>query len=317
MATLTRNEAAQWLRERNHFCILTHRRPDGDAIGSAATLCLGLRALGKTAHVLENPDTTEKCAPLLEDLTIPEPEDGDLLITVDVAAPNMLPKSMEYLLGQIDLRIDHHGTNTSFTPDELVDPSAAACGEIIYDILQILGVQLTREMGLALYVAVSTDTGCFRYANTNAHTYRVAAACAETGAELYPLTESFFDTNSLSKLQLQSWMVEHAVFLAGGEAALCAIPKDVEMTVSYDDMECVPGFLRSIEGVRISAIVRQTNNGGSKISVRAVPGYDASAVCAKFGGGGHKGAAGATMDLPLEEAAKAVECALLEALEDR
>lgn len=317
MAILTRNETAAWLCEHDNFCILTHRRPDGDTAGSAAVLCRGLRKLGKNAAILENPELTAQYTPLHLGLTCPAAEEGSTIISVDVAAPNMLPHAFEELLPRIALRIDHHGSATSFTPDELVDPHAAACGEIIYDLLEILGVKLDPHMAEALYIAVSTDTGCFRYSNTNAHTYRVAAACADTGAALYPITEALFDTNSLSKLKLQSWMVEHAVFLADGKAAVCAMPRDVEMTVSYDDMESIPGFLRSIEGVRISATVRETKDGGSKMSVRAVPGYDAAAVCAKFGGGGHKGAAGATTDLPLSEAGKAVEAALLAAVEGK
>ena len=161
---------------------------------------------------------------------------------------------------------------------------------------------------------MSTDTGCFRFANTNAHCYTGAAACAATGAELYPITQELFDTNSLSKLKLQSWMVENATFLAGGRGAVCAIPKSLEKTVNQDDLSVISGFLRSIEGVKISATIREAD-GGSKMSVRAVPGYDAAAVCAKFGGGGHKGAAGASVNLPLEETAKVVTEALLEVLE--
>ncbi|MBQ7801023.1 MAG: DHH family phosphoesterase [Oscillospiraceae bacterium] len=312
---MTRNECAAWLRERDHFCILTHRRPDGDTMGSSAALCLGLRALGKTAHVLENREASPFLSACHAGLSKEEAAEGDTLITVDVASPGMLPKAFEPLLDRCALRIDHHGSATSFTPVELVDPCAAACGDIVYDLLLELGVTLTKEMAWRLYIAVSTDTGCFRYANTNAHCYTVAAACAETGAELYPITQELFDTNTLGKLKMQSYIVENARFLCGGKAAVCAIPKAMEETVTKDDMEGVPGFLRSIEGVKISATLRQTEEGGSKMSVRAVPGYDAAAVCARFGGGGHKGAAGASLTLSLEDAAEVVAEALKEAVE--
>jgi len=158
---------------------------------------------------------------------------------------------------------------------------------------------------------VSTDTGCFRYANTRAHSYEVAAACAATGADLYPITQALFDTNSLAKLKLQGWMADNARFLRGGMAAVCAIPKELEDSVTREDMEGISGFLRSIDGVKISATIRQTET-GSKISVRAVPGFDASLVCKKFGGGGHKGAAGASISLPPEEALDVVAAALEE-----
>ena len=162
-----------------------------------------------------------------------------------------------------------------------------------------------------MYIAISTDTGCFRYANTTAGTYRVAAACAETGADLYPITQALFDTTSISELKLQNWMVDNARFLCGGRAAVCAIPKAMEESVSKEDLEGISGFLRSIEGIKISATLRETET-GSKMSVRAVPGFDATEVCKKFGGGGHKGAAGASLNLPLNEAVDVVAAALEE-----
>ena len=143
----------------------------------------------------------------------------------------------------------------------------------------------------------------------------MAAACAETGADLYPITQALFDTNTMTKLKLQSWMVENATFLCGGRAAVCAIPKRLEATVTKDALEGIPGFLRSIDGVKISATIRESEDGGSKMSVRAVPGCDAAQGCAKFGGGGHKGAAGACVALSLEEAADAGAQALSEVVE--
>ena len=313
MTKLTRAEAAEFLARRDHIAILTHGRPDGDTLGSAAALCLGLRQLGKTAHVLHNPEAATRFPGLLEGLTKEEAEEGDCLVSVDVASPGMLPDCFKQYLGRIDLRIDHHGSATSFTEYELVDPLSAACAEIVYDILCARGVRLDEQMGKALYIAVSTDTGCFRYANTTAHSYRVAAACADTGADLHPITQALFDTNSLSKLHLQSWIVHNAEFLAEGRAAICVIPLELENSVSKDDMETISGFLRSIEGIKMSAIVRSTDT-GSKMSVRAIPGYDAATVCARFGGGGHKGAAGASLDVPPTEAAQLLKPLLITAV---
>lgn len=311
---MTRNECARFLLEHDNFCILTHTRPDGDTIGSASALCLGLRQLGKRAWLLENREVSPFLAQCVLGLTKAAPEAGDVLVSVDVASPGMLQLGAAELLGGIALRIDHHSSATSFTDHELVDAASAACGEIIYDVMMEMGIEMTKELAWRLYIAVSTDTGCFRYANTGAHSYRVAAACAETGADLYPITQALFDTNSLSKLKLQSWMVENARFLSGGKAAVCAIPKALEDTVSREELEGISGFLRSIEGVKISATIRQTET-GTKMSVRAVPGYDATLVCRKFGGGGHKGAAGASLTLSLDEALEAASAALTEAVE--
>ena len=306
---MTRNDCAAWLAQHDNYVILTHRRPDGDTIGSAVALCLGLRQLGKTAHVLENREVSTVVSQILADTVRAEVLDGDTVITVDMASPGMFTKEAEYLLPRCALRIDHHGTGVSYTPAELVDAGAASCGDIIFDVLTTMGVSLDSRIARALYVAVSTDTGCFRFANTNAHAYQVAAACAATGADLYPLTQALFDTNSLAKLKIQSWMVENAHIFADGRAAVCAIPKAIEDTVTKDDLEGIPGFLRSIEGVKMSATLRETED-GAKMSVRAVPGYDATIICGQFGGGGHKGAAGASTKMSLKELEQAVIAAM-------
>ena len=312
MSNLTRSETAQWLLERDNFLILTHRRPDGDTLGSAAVLCRGLRQLGKTAHILENPEVTEKYAHLHAGLTTPLAQPHHVVVCVDVASPNMLPEAFLPLQERIALRIDHHGTATPFTPLELVDPLASACGDVLYDVLTEMGAKLDKEMANALYTAVSTDTGCFRYANTNAHSHLVAAACCEAGGDLFALNQRLFETNSLARLRLQGWLIDNAIFLQEGKAVICALPLATEkaLGVTEDDTENISGFPRSIAGVKIAATLRQEESGRIKLSVRAVPGYDAGAICANFGGGGHKGAAGASMDLTMEEAIAAVTAAI-------
>jgi len=218
MKNLTRNECARFLEERDQFLIITHRRPDGDTLGSAAVLCLGLRQIGKTAHILNNTQASPFLKRCLLGLTVDAPADTDTLVSVDVASPHLFPAEHQQYLSRIALRIDHHASATAFTPMELVDSSSAACGEIIYELLMDMGTEMTKEIAWRLYIAISTDTGCFRYANTSARTYRVAAACADTGADLYPITQELFDTTSISELKLQNWMVENAQFFCGGQA---------------------------------------------------------------------------------------------------
>ena len=306
MKKLTRSECAQILLAHDHYAIITHRRPDGDTLGSSALLCMGLRQLGKTAHILENPEITPKYTHLHQGLTKPAAEEGDFVVTVDVASDNMLPDLFKAL--SFDLRIDHHGSATSFTPVELVEPGAAACGEIVYGILTEMGAELDIPMANALYTAVSTDTGCFRYANTTADTFAVAAACAKAGAEVFSINQALFETNSLARLKVQSYMLEHGVLLQDGKVMICPLPKAAELAcgATEDDLENISGFPRTIEGVKLAVTIREEGTSRVKMSVRAVPGCDASALCAKFGGGGHKGAAGASMDMPMDEAVKAV-----------
>lgn len=314
MMNLSRIECAQWLLERDHFVILTHRKPDGDTIGSAVGLCLGLRQLGKTAHVLENPEITPLYAPLLTKLTKPMPQEGDLLIAVDVAADTMLPRNYEDLKYSIDLRIDHHGSGREFTPAEHVDSSCAACAEIIWELLLDMDVEPDEKIAEAIYVGVSTDTGCFRFANTTAHTFDVAADCTAAGAEIHQWNQKLFDTKSLAKLRLEGWMIDHVQFFAEGRLAVCGIPKEVEdqLGVTEDDWNDISSFLRSIEGVNMAAMLRQSSPEYIKVSVRAIPGYNAAAVCEIFGGGGHTGAAGCSLKMSMIEATKAMAKAMLD-----
>jgi len=314
MKALSRSEAAAFLQAGDRFVILTHRRPDGDTLGSAAALCRGLRQLGKTAHVLENPGTTPMYAPLLQDLTCETVAEGDCLVCVDVAAQDMLPAAFLPLADRLRLRIDHHRGDKHFTPLELVEPTTASCGQIIYHLLTLLGVSLDIPMANAIYTAISTDTGCFRYANTQSDTFAVAAACAKVSSDLTTINRTLFETVTLARLRLQGWIVENAQFLQSGKIIVCALPKEIEeqFGVTEDDMDNISGFPRSIAGVELSAMLRHQPDGKVKLSMRAVPELDASAICGKFGGGGHRGAAGATLDMPMDQAVQTVIAALPE-----
>ena len=304
MKNLTKAETAAWLRSHDRFCILTHRKPDGDTVGSAAALCRGLRAMGKTAHILFNPEITERYRPCHAGLTCTEAYPGATVISVDTASEGMLPGAFSHLKDKVELVIDHHPSNSGYAAAGLVDPDAAACGEIIYDLLNVLKVPLKREMAEDLYIAVSTDTGCFRYSNTTARSFRTAAACVDAGADIYTINKKIFETNRLSRLKLDAYMAQNLELYAGGKVAFCLIPLEVEHNcgVQEDDMEAVSNFARNVEGVEFAVTMRTEFTGATKISVRCAPGYNASEVCAAVGGGGHAAAAGARMDCPQQQA---------------
>ena len=314
MKKLTRNETAQFLRERDHYVILTHRRPDGDTLGSAAALCLLLRKIGKTAHVLHNPEAFPRLSWLVDDLSREVAEEGDCLISVDVASDDMLPKAFKQYQNHITLRIDHHGASTSFTEFEHVDAASASCAEILYDLAVEMGVELDRELAEAVYVGASTDTGCFRFANTTGHTLRTAAACVEAGARTFLLNQELFETNTLARLKIQAWMIDHLKLLKNGTLALAVIPRAVELELgaTEDDMDNISSIPRTVAGVKVAATLRESPEGDVKLSVRAVPGYDATKLAVQFGGGGHVGAAGAHIRMTLDKVLPLVEQALLE-----
>ena len=295
---MTRLETAQMLREHDNFIILTHRRPDGDTTGCAAGLCLGLRALGKSAWVLRNRQLTPKLAPFAEGLlTDTCPEDATV-ISVDIASLGLFSFDAEalHLEERLCFAIDHHGSNDLSVP-KLVEPDSAACGEIILELLELLGVTLTRQMAEALYLAISTDTGCFKYSNTTAHTHAAAATLIAAGAEVYPINKAFFDTKSFARLKLEARLTDSIELYGGGIVGLCTMPKSLltELQISEDDVDSISGFARSIEGVEIGIMIREVEDGGGKISLRTSEHYNASELCKALGGGGHAAAAGATV----------------------
>lgn len=310
--TLTIPEIGRFLRERDNFLIVSHRRPDGDTLGSSTALCLGLRKLGKNAWMLENPEITPRYRWLSQGLMTDAVPESGTVVTVDVASPGMLPATAANL--KFDLRIDHHDAATDFTERSFVDPGSASCAEIVWEILKEMNCPLDKTVAEALYVGVSTDTGCFRFANTTAHTFQAAAACVQAGADTYRLNQVLFETNSLGRLRIQGWIVDHMALYREGKLAVCAIPRSVEerLGVTEDDMDNISNFPRTVDGVEMAATLRETGDGDVKLSVRAIPGRDATRVAVRFGGGGHKGAAGANIAMPLDQAAQAVTNAMLE-----
>ena len=279
---MTRLEMAQALRAHDNYIILTHRRPDGDTLGSAAGLCLGLRALGKNAWVLKNRQLTPKLAPFTEGLVTDTCPEHATVLSVDIASLGLLSFDAEELsLGdQIALAIDHHGSNDLNAP-KLVEADRAACGEIILELLELLGVTLTEKLANALYLAISTDTGCFKYSNTTAHTHEAAARLIHAGADTYPINKAFFDTKSFARLRLEAELTHSIELYAGGLVGLCTMPKSLlqELGISEDDVDSISGFARSIEGVEIGIMIREVEDGGGKISLRTSENYNASELC--------------------------------------
>lgn len=305
------SQIAALLRENDRFAILTHRRPDGDTIGSAAALCRVLRALGKRADVLENSEFTEKYRPWLRGLTAETPCEGAFLIAVDVAAAGMLGYNLTRYAESVDLLIDHHGRNRGYAHVNYVEPQTAACGEILLRLTRELGVTLTREIAEAVYLAVSTDTGCFRYSNTTGDTLRAALACKEAGADTFSINKVMFMTRSLARLRLEAHLTETLEFYAGGAVALCAIDPETRdrLGITPDDVDDLSGFAREIAGVEIGIMLRQ-GQGEGKISVRTSDAYNAAEICALLGGGGHAAAAGASVPGGIAEAHEAILRAL-------
>ena len=296
MKTLTVPEAAALLRTLDRVLILTHVRPDGDTVGCAAALCAGLRRLGKTAYLLPNPELTENTTPYFAPYAAPADFVPDHVVSTDIAAVGLFPENAKAYLDRVDLAIDHHPSFEGFGMANIVRPEAGACGELVYDILAALG-PITPAIALPLYVAVSTDTGCFAYANTTSHTHAVAAALMNTGIDYKTVNKVFFRTKSRRRMQLEAAMMNGCAFYDRDRIAVLSVPTALmeQFQATESDAEDLSALGPQIEGVDCAVTLRQLGPETWKLSLRTGPRINATLVCQDLGGGGHAAAAGATL----------------------
>lgn len=300
---LTVQEAAARLRQMNNVLLLTHVRPDGDTIGSAAALCQALRDMGKTAYLLYNPEITDTYAPYAAPYWASEGFVPEHIVSADIAALNLLPDNAAAYASRVELTIDHHGSQEFFAAETCLDADAAACGEIIYRVIREL-TAVTPAIALLLYVAISTDTGCFVYANTTADTHRIAAELLETGIDVGPVNKVLFRTKSKTRLAMEARMVADMELYDGDRVVVMSIPLSLrqELHATEADIEELSSLAALVEGTDCGITLRELKPGRVKLSLRTGPRVDACAVCQRLGGGGHTAAAGATVDGTLEDA---------------
>lgn len=304
--------AAEFLRTHDNYLILTHRRPDGDTVGCAAALCRALREFGKQADILNNPQFTPRYAEYLDGLIVDAEPENACIVSVDTATADLLLLGGEAYADRVQLGIDHHGTNSFYAEKTLVFGHYAACGEVIYELLLELGAPISPKTAESIYVAVSTDTGCFRYSNTTANTLRVAAAVKELGADTYHVNKVIFSTKTFARLRMEAYLIDTMQLLADGKVGLCKLPEAVltQIGATEDDADDIAGFARSVEGVEVAVMLREVEGGKGKVSVRTDGVISAAAICAHLGGGGHAGAAGATVSGGIETAERLILAAI-------
>ncbi|MCF0150098.1 MAG: bifunctional oligoribonuclease/PAP phosphatase NrnA [Firmicutes bacterium] len=297
--------------------IFTHANMDGDALGSSGALCLALRSLGKKAAVL----TQSPCPAYLRFadqgfLTGEVPFDADLSIAVDMGSDSRLEGLKEVFYRSKDqICIDHHVRDEAFLTDVVVDPAAAACGCLIYELLRQMGVAISVDMANLLYLAVLTDTGSFRYANTGKEAMVMAGELIDLGVEPAAICNRIYASYPLSQLRLEGIALDRARLLCEGKGILTYVCEDDYRATgsNADEADSCIDRIRTVENVEIAAVLKQRGS-VYKLSCRAKEYADVRRICMTFGGGGHLRASGATLDLPLDLAMEAVAKAIEEEL---
>jgi len=300
------------LRNRDRFLLTAHEGPDGDALGSLLGMHHLLTQLGKDSLMFlaakEFPLPIEYRFLPLEEVFHEAPADmaDRTAIFLDCGNIDRMPVDFLSKDGLFTINIDHHHDNTMFGDVNLVEVDASCTAEIVYELAILLGAQLTPEMATALYVGLITDTGKFMYDNTNARTHRIAADLIEAGVNVDETYRRLYERVPIEKLRLLSRALEGIQHHCDG-ALVLAYVSDADYEASDADEEMTEGIidhLRSVDGARVAALIRDLGDRGSaarKVSLRSSDGaVDVSAIARSSGGGGHKRAAGFSTDLEME-----------------
>ncbi|MBQ3417100.1 MAG: bifunctional oligoribonuclease/PAP phosphatase NrnA [Ruminococcus sp.] len=311
MRQITLDEAASLLKEHDKFRLLTHSYPDGDTLGCAFALCFALRKMGKLCNIAIDGKLPSKFSYLAKNYR-EQDFAFEYVVSVDVAAMQLLSDSVMEGVDHIDLCLDHHRTNSIEADHIYVDADAAAAAEIIYQLLSLLEVEPDEDIAAGIYTGVSTDTGCFVYSNTTPRTHAIAAAVMPY-CSWVEINNINFVLKTRAKVKMERMIYDTMEFYAGGACAIVytTLAMQEALGAGDDEMEGLASIPRQIEGVKMGITMREKEGGVFKISVRTNEGIDAAQFCKQFGGGGHPAASGCSIEGSLGD----VKLKLIEAAE--
>src|SRR5262245_4787257 len=304
---------AEAIRSHDRFLVTTHENPDGEALGSLLAMKLGLDALGKDSVMYlagEAPLPREYSWMPLGDLQRKVPDDAAsrVLLALDCANESRLGPDPEVLhSAPLVVNVDHHHDNTRFGAVNLVVADASSTGEIVRDLLDELGVDLTPEIAEALYIALVTDTGRFQYTNTTPKALRLAAELVEAGADVHKIFQGVYESVQFAKLELLARALERAEVYEGGRLVISYLLRGdfAEVGAAEPYSEGIIDYLRAVEGADMAALIREPPRGDAsrRISLRAsADEIDFSKIARASGhGGGHRQAAGFSSDDSIAE----------------
>ncbi|MBU6428065.1 MAG: bifunctional oligoribonuclease/PAP phosphatase NrnA [Cyanobacteria bacterium REEB65] len=301
--------AVEVLRSHPRWIVASHMNPDGDTLGSAIALKQLLRALGHDVwHFCPDPaprscDFLEGAAEVQQ--TLPSGDDWGVA-TLDAAEIGRFGEPWATVLSQYRplVVIDHHISNTAFGTHNLILPHDAATGEVVYRLFEHFGIAIDPVAANALYVAIVTDTGSFRYDGTSPTTHRMAARLIESGVKPGWVNQQLYERISRTSMLLQSLALSQARFACDGLVAWTYVSRAMLAEAGASDEECegIVERLRATEGVDTAVFVRELSDGRLKASLRSKGLVDVNAVAGRFGGGGHVRAAGCTLSaLPSQD----------------
>ena len=318
----TLTQIAETLRAHQRFVVMSHLRPDGDAIGCEVALALCLKEMGKEVTVWNHDGPLEKLRflPGFELIEKPsaEPLDFDLALALDTSTqPRLGDCPAAVRSAKLWINIDHHISNTGYGDMVYIDPHAPATGQILFELIRKEGLPLTAAIAENLWAAIATDTGSFQYSNTTARTFEICAELIAAGVNVGKISEHLFQTPPRRRLELLRALLNTMHFTGDGRVASFALTRATvaELGSGPEDTEGLIDTLRGTEGVQVAVFLEEMEEpaGRIRVSMRSKdPRYDVCKICAQFGGGGHTLAAGARIMGDIA----AVEAKVLKAISD-
>lgn len=297
------------LREHQRFAVLSHVRPDGDALGSELALGLSLKELGKEVRIWNEEGMLEKYSflPRAELLTKPptEPEAVDVIVALDTAIQNRLGATLASIRSsKLCINIDHHPSNPKYGDIVYIDPKSPATGQILFELIKSEKLPMDSDIATNLYVAISTDTGSFQYPNTTARTFEIAAELVRQGVDVGRISQLTYENYPRRRIELLrdllGTMRFHADYRVASFSLSLAVAK--KLGVLPEDNEGLIDHLRAIRGVIVAIFFEELSDGKVRVSMRSkTEKVNVCAICEKFGGGGHVLAAGARVKGTLAE----------------
>ena len=293
------------IRTRQRFVLSSHARPDGDAIGSQLAMAYALRALGKDVRLvnLDPAPPPLRAFPGVDDIEIAKAVEGDFDAAIIMECGDLGRTGVSGFDRFFVINIDHHQGNSEYGQINWFDPGAAACGEMVFDLVQALGVPFSREIATHVYLAILTDTGSFHYSSISPRTFDICRQALEAGVDPVHVARSVYDSNNMGRLKLFGAVLSGMAIDETGQIAIVYLNPRMarEAGGTYEDTDGLINLPLTVKEIQAVIFFKEVAPDDYRVSMRSKGAIDIAAVAREYGGGGHKNAAGCSAAGPLED----------------
>ncbi len=310
------------IKKYKSFLICTHHNPDADAASSALSMALVLKKMGKKTHIVNDDNLPEWLGFLPGAKSFKKRADikkipsFDCVIILDAGEIDRIGGVRKWITGQSIINIDHHVTNDNFGLLNVVWPKASSTCEVLFDLFKEAKVKMNKDLAVLLYAGIMTDTGSFRFENTNSTTHAIASELLKFGLSVSDLHSRLYVGIPVKDIRGFIGVIHNSELLLNNKVYCVMLPQSITQSFSkkFDLKEKIFSFLRSVEGIEVVVILHELNSKLTRVNLRSQNNFDVAKLASQFQGGGHRKAAGAKIDANLNESKKKILTAIRKAL---